>query len=515
MWPVLFGRLETEKPEQEAPDTLSLGCRLYVPQWKLPVASVAPAGYLGTPIIPITTDWSENVERTFGYDAQVQQIGYGAETLENEQSWVQHGVTLTTLLRTDSAISDVEAFLGVVGGRRGNFWLVSHERAMLIITSQSLSTFTIQAQDLVDAWNDQPAIYLAFYKQGRAPMFNTISAVAAVDAATEKVTLALPLKVPVDATWDVYLLRLVRLADDELKEEYEADGLASVRLTLIEMPLEYGQPLVAPQPAYLYQFVARLDATLTWYQTSHAQAITVAGNTWTPEPISHADIQRSMKSTDESVKVTTQFSADSPLAAFLPFPPSDRFQLTIWRYDLGSPNVAPAVEFQGFISQVRMQGRKLEATVQSPIDFMDRKLPTYFVGYLCNARLYGPGCNLNMADWAVAGQTAALAGTGVSLATDPGKPKNYFAGGHLDVGEGRNRELRTIMASNGLALVLNYPLLKAAVGNTLTLYPGCAHNPSDCQTKFNNWVNYQGHPLVPFQNPTLTAINVSGAGGKK
>ena len=83
-------------------------------------------------------------------------------------------------------------------------------------------------------------------------------------------------------------------------------------------------------------------------------------------------------------------------------------------------------------------------------------------------------------------------------------------------GVGAAQETRTVMASAPQTLILNYPLLRAVPGQALTLWPGCSHLPADCTGKFNNFVNYQGHPLVPYRNPTIKAVDVNDNGsGKK
>ena len=163
-----------------------------------------------------------------------------------------------------------------------------------------------------------------------------------------------------------------------------------------------------------------------------------------------------------------------------------------------------------------MSGRKLQSEVQSPIDYLERKLPGFIVGTPCNAQLYGPGCNLSAADWQFAAAIDHFTGTRLILAASNDKPENWFAGGHLVTGDGTSQETRTIMASAPQTLILNYPLLKAQPGQALILYAGCSHLPADCTGKFNNFVNYQGHPLVPYRNPTIKAIDVSDNGsGKK
>ena len=528
IFPLVFGRFEAEQGEQEGPDTLLLNCRLYIPSWRLPGAADAPTIFFNFPLIPaaVVTDWSDAVNRTFAYDPSVEQIGFGVETLEIEQSYVQHGIEMSSVLQTDSQISDLENFIGALGGRRGNFWLPGKERAMIVTGALSSTSFLIEAQGLADTWGSQPDLYLYFSAPGQAAQAGRISSVVPGPNGTEQVILDAALPVAVDAGWDVFRLRLMRFSDDKLTESYDADGSATVRVVAVELPLEYfAAAPVTPQPAYLYAFKARLNGNVHWYQTSHATAINFGGNTYAPTSISHAGFKRSMDGSDEKITVTSFFAAGGPLAAFLPFPPSDRLQLIVYRLDLGAadPASTAVVEFQGFVANVRMAGRKLEAEVQSPIDYLARKLPAFIVGTPCNAQLFGPGCNLNADDWKFASDITIIRGTQLYVADGGGHAANYFAGGHLITGVGAAQETRTIMSSSNsvgqpgnAVLVLNYPFLHAQVGQALTLWPGCTHLPPDCTGKFNNFVNYQGHPLVPYRNPTIKAIDVSDNGsGKK
>ena len=284
IFPLVFGRFESQQAEQEGPDTLQLNCRLYIPSWRLPGASAAPTIFFGFPLVPaaVVADWSDPVNRTWVYDPSVEQIGFGAETLEIEQSYVQHGVEMSTWLQTDSAISDLENFVGTLGGRRGNFWLPGRERAMIITAGLSSTSFIIRAQGLADTWGSQPDLYLYFSAPGQTAQAGRISSVVPGPNGTEQVILDAALAVAVDAGWDVFRLRLMRFSDDKLQETYDADNSASVRVVAVELPLEYfAAAPVTPPPANLYAFKARLNGNVHWYQTSHATAINYGGNTYT------------------------------------------------------------------------------------------------------------------------------------------------------------------------------------------------------------------------------------------
>jgi hypothetical protein len=40
-----------------------------------------------------------------------------------------------------------------------------------------------------------------------------------------------------------------------------------------------------------------------------------------------------------------------------------------------------------------------------------------------------------------------------------------------------------------------------AVGQAVTLYPGCDHTTTTCDGKFSNLNNYGGFPHIPTKNP--------------
>jgi hypothetical protein len=58
--------------------------------------------------------------------------------------------------------------------------------------------------------------------------------------------------------------------------------------------------------------------------------------------------------------------------------------------------------------------------------------------------------------------------------------------------------------------------LKAATNQTLNLYPGYDGSIDQCETKFNNRINFGGHPFIPNVNPGVKAIKPRETqGGKK
>lgn len=55
-----------------------------------------------------------------------------------------------------------------------------------------------------------------------------------------------------------------------------------------------------------------------------------------------------------------------------------------------------------------------------------------------------------------------------------------------------------IKSATSGALMLSYPLEAApSPGDAFTVYQGCDHTMSTCQTKFANLANFRGFPFVP------------------
>jgi len=101
------------------------------------------------------------------------------------------------------------------------------------------------------------------------------------------------------------------------------------------------------------------------------------------------------------------------------------------------------------------------------------------------------------------------------------KAADYFAGGWLQTGTGRSIEKRGILHSapasgTNVTLHIDRPLLKALNGASIDLYPGYDGSIDQCETKFNNRINFGGHPYVPNVNPTVKAMKPKNVqGGKK
>ena len=63
-------------------------------------------------------------------------------------------------------------------------------------------------------------------------------------------------------------------------------------------------------------------------------------------------------------------------------------------------------------------------------------------------------------------------------------------------------------------ILVDRPLVTGA-GSMVTLLPGCDRSMTTCQTKFNNYANFGGHPFVPARNLSMNVTTNAQGGAKK
>jgi uncharacterized phage protein (TIGR02218 family) len=294
-------------------------------------------------------------------------------------------------------------------------------------------------------------------------------------------------------------------------------------LRVVELPLEYAAIEIGVQPVYLYHFWALMGATqIDWRFTSYWDAVESGGETFTPKAITHGSLSRTAKGDKESATIEAYYEAGHPLALFIPFTLPVTLHVEIIETTLPEPDDFSVV-FTGQVQGVEVKGKRMTARCSSLLDALSRKLPRFVIGPRCNYQTFDQAtCKLNRADWEEPGSIQTITGTTVhvtGLASD--FADDYFADGWLETGTGDTFEVRTVLQdtrvnANTHDLVLNHPLNHAAVSQAVTLLPGDDHRAATCQAKFNNYVNFGGHPFVPNSNLTLQAIRASpSSGGKK
>jgi len=166
--------------------------------------------------------------------------------------------------------------------------------------------------------------------------------------------------------------------------------------------------------------------------------------------------------------------------------------------------------FSGRVAIIDADRGKAAIGVKSSLELLDLMLPrnTYMTG--CWHTLYDAGCTLSKAALTVTGVVGSSF-TVSAFASNRTEPDAYFALGVVKFTSGvNNGVVRRVTAytrfspgSDGLFTVVPpLPALPSA-GDTFTAYPGCDKQQSTCLSKFNNLVNFGGHPYVPLPETVL------------
>lgn len=123
----------------------------------------------------------------------------------------------------------------------------------------------------------------------------------------------------------------------------------------------------------------------------------------------------------------------------------------------------------------------------------------------CRHALYGRGCFLDAADFAVAATVSAIAGNVVTCPTAGAQPDGWYAGGMIAAPDGTlsyvSQHVGTALTLNRVSSALLSAFVGAGPGLAVTIYPGCPHNYPACETKFGNDDNYGGFDYIPTKNP--------------
>jgi len=95
---------------------------------------------------------------------------------------------------------------------------------------------------------------------------------------------------------------------------------------------------------------------------------------------------------------------------------------------------------------------------------------------------------------------------------------DFFAKAWIKTGEGEDYQLRQVVRSIALGgdqqkFTLKRPLRTVEVGAAVTFRPYCSGTRTECEEKFDNYINFGGHPHIGAKNlsvPTRDPVTPTG-----
>jgi uncharacterized phage protein (TIGR02218 family) len=167
----------------------------------------------------------------------------------------------------------------------------------------------------------------------------------------------------------------------------------------------------------------------------------------------------------------------------------------------GDPVVGSVLRFAGKVTSIPdVSGNTAQVNVSSWTILLNTAQPVELYQTGCLNSLYGEGCGLDSASWAVTGAVASGPTTETQIATNLSNPAGWFSQGRLEIVSGplagTTRSVRQSLGDGRLVLSSPLPAI-LGVGTVIRALPGCDLLLGTCTTKFNNADNHRGYPFVP------------------
>jgi uncharacterized phage protein (TIGR02218 family) len=255
-------------------------------------------------------------------------------------------------------------------------------------------------------------------------------------------------------------------------------------------------------------------------RTGHDVDLTVGGNKYIHETISHGDITDKLGVETTDMEMTVFYNPKDTIpelglswvealqggtfdGAYVSL---DRlYSPEPWQYNM--PNISTdyvlKARFFGRIDVEEVKLTQAKLNVNSPTDLLNAQLPRNLVKPSCLNRFCDSMCGLNKSNFAT--NVTAVAGSSKSGVKISGSYANgYFTQGTMMCTAGANVGVsRSIKMFASNIAVPAQPFQNAVqAGDTFTFWRGCAKTMNACQA-YNNIANFRGFPFLPCKNVLL------------
>lgn len=182
----------------------------------------------------------------------------------------------------------------------------------------------------------------------------------------------------------------------------------------------------------------------------------------------------------------------------------DNADLVLYKCFMSSPGVVvDALEwFGGYVDVGGGGGLNQDWKIKSYMQRLNVDYPTRKFYPTCPFSLYDANCGLNIADYTVLGTITQV------ISKQEVYTNLTFVDGYYDLGgvtfttgdlTDSGMSIKNSYAANGQIIFIVALDSLPAVGDTFTIYPGCAKTPAVCAEKFNNLAKNRSTPFIPLK----------------
>lgn len=324
-----------------------------------------------------------------------------------------------------------------------------------------------------------------------------------------------------------------RFAEDELSLAFANQDQADAKVAMLQVPWEIegveGETPAQSALAYFYRFSMQVPGgPLVWRYTNWEQDLVRAGDgTYLGGQaglMRHDFVESTLDLSDGPTTLGSWMFEGNPLLRVVQRTLDVPLEIEIMEGDPAAPDAAVVI-YSGEVAPVSWEGRRISAPTKVLGGLLEIKVPNFFFGPVCNHQFCGAGCTLDPEDWTFTGEIVSQVGNDLTVDVTVNPPAaalvdDYFAKAWLKKGTAADHELRQVVRSVDLGggqqkLTLKKPLRAFVVGEEITFRPTCTGTRAECQTKFDNYINFGGHPHIAPRNLSVPARQTAVPTGKK
>jgi uncharacterized phage protein (TIGR02218 family) len=167
----------------------------------------------------------------------------------------------------------------------------------------------------------------------------------------------------------------------------------------------------------------------------------------------------------------------------------------------------------GTLGEVSAGENSFKAEVRGLAQLLQQSVGEVYAA-ACSATLGDSRCQVDLAPLTVTGTVTDVTDRRIFSDSSRSEAADWFGGGVVTWTSGANAGLRMEVAQFiGSGFLLHLPMpSEIAAGDTYSAIPGCRkRRTEDCNTKFNNVVNFRGFPDVPLNDKVLGNATASDA----
>jgi Phage conserved hypothetical protein BR0599 len=525
--PVLWGRFDTF-PDPDLITTEVPSIPISFVETGLPTYAIAPATSVTFsngpvlkgqpwPLIDFDVDYTKT--KAGGVDVQIdrQNIGFGRGEAETFYPQTPRSQVEAQAVLSGAEAAKLIAIFHASGATVMPLWFPSAYSPVRLIADATADDVHLHVED-VGALGGHPHIVLRDSITGAVIPRTVLSAAGTILTLDQS---------PGDlraANTSLQLLFFGRFLSDDLTLTWTSLLKVAGQFTLTELPPDYGAPAGeiyevslghCGDPIFLFELSDQVGGA--WYWTNYESAITVDGHTYEPQKIDWDQISEGINLDDGKTTLTCDSWVGNPLMRLLVPRRGQQLLLVLKEWDASGAS-ASIVLWRCYAMSAAAKGKTLKIPFVSDGRLFDQRVPRRTDGPTCPWIIYGAGCGLTPAAKAVAVTFMYQGGIAgqwrVNIASIPAY-LSYFAGGWMQrTIDADDNPTYCILDSGGDAVsgyfitLQDAPTPAPVVGETWTLYPGCAQTWDACSAH-GNTAHYGGKPRKPAANPAFVPIQQS------